>query len=98
MSKFTGRGQLVNRLAYQLGGGEVGRAKAIRVLQDQGLLELDGVTLTPEGQKRDAMTAGERAIDRAAKQTGKPSSAFSYDPVTNRATLRGAFARRAGRR
>lgn len=98
MSKFTGRYQLVNRLAYQLGGGEAGRLKAITILQQQGLMEPDGVTLTEEGKKRDAMTAGERAIDRAAKQTGKPRSAFSYDPVTNRASIRGAFARRAGRR
>lgn len=91
MSKFTGRGQLINRLTYQLGGD---RNKAIIVLQHQGLLEMDGVTLTPEGRKRDAMTAEERAIDRAVKSTGKPASAFSYDPHSNRVHVKGSFRRR----
>lgn len=93
MSKFTGRFQLVERLAYQLGGGEAGREKAVRILQQQGLLDPLGF-LTPEGKKRDAMTASERALDRASRETGKPTSAFSYDPNSNRVQLRGSFAPR----
>jgi hypothetical protein len=33
------------------------------------------------------MTAEERAIDRASKESGKPETQYTYDPTTNRATL-----------
>jgi hypothetical protein len=48
----------------------------------------DGKTLTAKGMKRNAMTAGERAVDRAAKASGKPKSDYKYNPLTNRATLK----------
>jgi hypothetical protein len=48
----------------------------------------DKGNLTAEGKRRDAMTAEERALDRARTRTGKPTTAFKYDPFTNRATLR----------
>jgi len=33
------------------------------------------------------MTAEERAIDRASKESGRPASDYTYNPSTNRATL-----------
>jgi hypothetical protein len=39
--------------------------------------------------KRNMMTAEERAKDRASKKTGKPKSAFKYNPKTNMAKLKG---------
>jgi hypothetical protein len=80
--KFMGRHQLIDRLAAQIGN----RDTAIEVLKKRGHLEADGKTLTAAGMKRDAMTAEERAKDRAAKSTGKPVSAFTYNPKTNQAT------------
>jgi len=79
--KFMGRGQLIDRLAAQIGN----RATAIEVLQKRGHLEADGKTLTKSGAARNAMTAEERAKDRAATKTGKPASSFTYNPKTNTA-------------
>jgi hypothetical protein len=50
-------------------------------------MNADG-TLTAKGKARDAMTAEERAIDRAAKRSKHPASAYTYNPQTNRATLK----------
>lgn len=83
MTKFLGRGQLLNRLAYQTGN----RDMAKQILIDRGHMRADG-TLTPAGIKRDNMTAAERAIERAAKESGKPKHKFSYDAKTNRASMR----------
>jgi len=77
--QFLGRGQLVNRLAMQVGD----RATAIALLQKRGHLKADGKTLTAEGEKRNAMTAEERAKDRASRSLHKPMSDFSYNPKTN---------------
>ena len=77
--KFMGRGQLINRLAAQVGS----REKAIKILQERGHLMSDGKTLTIEGKRRDAMTAEERSNDRASKKTGEPASHFRYNPITN---------------
>lgn len=79
-----GRGQLIDRLAAQVGS----RESAIKILQERGHLKADGKTFTAEGQRRNAMTAEERAKDRAAKRSGNPKSRYIYDPRTNRATLR----------
>jgi hypothetical protein len=83
--QFLGKGQLINRLASQVGD----RAKAISILQKRGHLKADGKTLTVEGAKRNAMSAKERAIDRASKRLGKPKSEFDYNPKTNNATKKG---------
>ena len=80
--KFMGRGQLVNRLAAQVGD----RGLAIEILKKRGHLKADGKTLTKEGMKRNAMTASERAKDRASKKSGAPASQFKYNPQTNTAT------------
>ena len=47
----------------------------------------DGKTLTAEGEKRNSMTAEERAKDRASKKTGKPANHFYYDKLKNNAKL-----------
>ena len=82
--KFMGRNQLIDRLTAQIGS----RDKAIATLQERGHLMADGKTFTAEGAKRDAMTAEERAKDRASKRTGESAKAFKYDPKTNRATFK----------
>jgi hypothetical protein len=82
--KFMGKGQLIDRLAAQVGDRDI----AIKLLQDRGHLKADGKTLTPEGEKRNAMTAQERAIDRATTKSGKPKGAYTYNPKTNTATLK----------
>ena len=82
--KFMGRDQLVNRLSAQVGS----RALAVNLLIDRGDMRKDGKTLTAQGKKRNAMTAEERAKDRAAKRSGKPASAYRYNRSTNSATLK----------
>lgn len=77
--KFSGRGQLVNRLAAQMGS----RKAAITMLKRRGHMNPDG-TLTHEGLKRDAMSAEERAKDRASTRAGRSSGVFTYDPRVNR--------------
>lgn len=85
MTKFMGRGQLLNRLAYQTGN----RDMAKQILIERGHMRADG-TLTAAGEKRDQMTAAERAIDRTVKENKikRPSSAYRYNPKTNRASLK----------
>jgi hypothetical protein len=80
--KFMGKGELVDRLAAQVGSRET----AIGILEKRGQMK-DG-KLTASGEARNAMTAEERAKDRAKTRTGKPISAFKYDPKTNSATLK----------
>ena len=77
--KFMGKGQLVDRLAAQVGSKEL----AIKLLKKRGHLT-EGGNLTTEGKARNNMTAEERAKDRASKATGEPKGNFSYNPVTNR--------------
>jgi len=79
----AGRHQLIERLAAQIGS----RAAAIEILQKRGHVDAKG-NLTAEGRKRDNMTAKERALDRASKASGKPSSAFTYNPKTNTTKLK----------
>ena len=77
--KFMGKNQLIDRLAAQVGS----RDTAVNILQQRGHLKADGKTFTAEGAKRNAMTAEERAKDRASKKTGAPVSAYKYNPKTN---------------
>jgi len=70
-----GRGELVPRLIAQLGGNE---SFAYALLKKRGHMNPDG-TLTAEGQKRNQMTAGERAHDRAGTTPGT----HTYDSTTN---------------
>lgn len=77
-----GRKQLIDRLAAQVGD----RDTALGILQKRGHVDADG-KLTASGKARDAMTAEERAKDRAVKATGRSAGDFSYNPRTNRATI-----------
>lgn len=77
--KFMGRGKLLERLTAQVGNKKL----AIEILQKRGHLKADGKTYTNAGMKRNAMTAEERAKDRASKKTGKPAKDFVYNPETN---------------
>ena len=78
--KAMGKGQLIDRLSAQVGS----RSLAINILKKRGDIKADGKTLTVHGKKRNAMTAEERAKDRASKATGKPASGFTYNASTNR--------------
>lgn len=79
-----GSNQLIERLTAQVGGN---RDMAIELLRKRGQMEPNSEKLTAAGQARNAMTAEERAKDRASKATGKPASKFTYNPATNRALL-----------
>ena len=79
--KFMGRGELLERLAAQVGD----RKLAIGILQKRGHLKEDGKTYTNAGIKRNAMTAEERAKDRASQKTGVSAKDFKYNPATNTA-------------
>jgi hypothetical protein len=77
--KFMGANQLLDRLTAQIGDRDL----AIRKLRERGHMETYSLNLTAAGRARDAMTAEERALDRAARRTGKPLTAFTYNPSTN---------------
>ena len=74
--QFMGRGELVSRLIAQLGGN---KEFAYALLKKRGHMNPDG-TLTAEGEKRNQMTAEERAFDRA----GESVHTHEYNPETNR--------------
>jgi hypothetical protein len=73
--KHMGRNQLVKRLIAQVGD----KGFAYALLKKRGHMNPDG-TLTAEGEKRNQMTADERAHDRA----GTTPSTHTYNPETNR--------------
>lgn len=81
--KFMGADSLIDRLAAQVGS----RDMAIGLLRKRGQMEEGSEKLTAAGQARNSMTAQERAKDRASK-SGHPATAYTYNPKTNRATLR----------
>ena len=78
-----GRNSLIDRLSAQVGS----KSFAIALLKKRGDLTPSG-ELTAKGMQRNKMTAEECAIDRASKESGRAASDYSYDPTTNRATLR----------
>lgn len=80
---YMGKNQLIDRLTAQVGGD---RQLALKILTERGHVYPGTEKLTPAGQKRDNMTAEERAKDRAATAAKKPASTFKYNPSTNRAT------------
>lgn len=79
-----GRNELINRLSAQVGS----RSMAIGILKKRGQLKSDGKTFTALGAVRNSMTAAERAKSRASKKSGKSVSEYTYNPKTNRATLK----------
>ena len=78
-----GRNSLIDRLSAQVGS----KSFAIALLKKRGDLTPSG-ELTAKGMQRNKMTAEERAIDRASKESGRSASDYTYDPTTNRATLK----------
>lgn len=84
--KFMGRNQMLDRLAAQVGNKE----EATKLLIARGHMTENG-KWTEAGEKRNAMTAAERAIDRAATAANKRHDQYKYDPKTNRATLKRKF-------
>ncbi len=83
-TEYMGRGQLINRLTSQVGD----RKKALDILAKRGHVVPGTSKLTPTGIIRNNMTAEERAIERAAKGSGKFTGMYQYDPKTNKATLK----------
>ena len=81
---FTGAGQLIEKLTEQVGDREL----ALKILEKRGHVYPNTDMLTEEGLLRDNMTAEERALDRAAKQTNKSPDNFIYDFTTNKAKLK----------
>ena len=81
--KFMGKGVLAKRLAAQVGD----KSLAYALLKKRGDMDAKG-NLTAKGRKRDAMTAAERAKDRASKESKRPTKDYTYNPRTNRATLK----------
>lgn len=83
---------LIDRLAEQLkdSGTDPREARnmALSILRDRGHVRRDSEELTPEGRQRDQLGAAGRAIDRAAKASGKPQHHYTYDARTNRAVLK----------
>ena len=72
-----GRGQLIPRLIAQVGN----RDFAMNLLKKRGHMDAAG-NLTPSGEKRNNMTAEERALDRY--NDGRPRK---YHSLTNSTTL-----------
>jgi len=80
---FLGRNQLIDRLSDQVGS----RDMALGILEKRGHVFPNSDKLTITGKIRDDMTAEERSLERAAKDSGKPVSSFTYDPLTNSTNL-----------
>lgn len=81
--EYMGRNQLIDRLTAQVGN----RDMAVKILQKRGMLHPDTEILTEKGKLRNAMTAEERAIDRAVNLSGKHKSEYIYNPKTNNVKL-----------
>jgi hypothetical protein len=79
---------LLTRLTRQIGTKDYpdARDEAKRILRERGHMYQNSERLTVEGQRREAMGPAGRAIDRAARQSGRPPSDFKY--VGGRAVLK----------
>lgn len=80
--------KIVERLTRQLRGKGIKNAKgaAYAFLTRAGILK--NGKLTAKGKRRNAMSPGQRAKDRAAKRSGRSTSSYKYNKRTNRATLK----------
>ena len=79
---------LKTRLTRQLSADGVDNAseEAVRILRERGHMHKNSELLTKAGQLREKMGPAARAIDRAAKRSGHPTSAYKY--VGGRAVLK----------
>lgn len=69
---------LLTRLTRQLSGVEGARDEAKAILRERGHMHKNSEKLTKEGQRREDMGPAGRAIDRAAKLSGRPKSDYIY--------------------
>jgi len=85
MSKYL---SLLTRLTRQIGTAEYpdAREEAKRILRERGHMKQNSEELTVAGKKREAMGPAKRAIDRAAKRTGRDPADFKY--IGGRAILK----------
>lgn len=63
-------------------------AIATKTLQKSGSMKKGSQKLTDKGKKRQGMGAAGRAIEREARGTKNPKSAYKYNPKTNQAKLK----------
>jgi hypothetical protein len=86
---------ILKRLTQQIKENSPGvkdpEAAAIAALQRYGSFKKGTTELTEHGKVRNEMSAGDRAIDRAVKRSGRKASEYNYDPKTNAATLKTKF-------
>jgi len=84
--------KILERLKSQLMSKGMPKPQAFAVatsqLQKHGILKKGTQQLTPKGNVRNSMTAGERAKDRASQESGHAKGAYNYNAKTNRATLK----------
>lgn len=80
--------RLVSQLKAKGYNDRSAHAIAVAALQRSGNLKPGTEEATSKGVERGRMSPGERAKDRAAKRSGRPTRDFTYDPRTNRATLK----------
>lgn len=81
--------KILERLIHQLKRSGKNYSSAISIaqssLQRAGVLKSGTQELTAYGEKRNSMTASERAKSREHKQSGKSISSLKYNQRTNRA-------------
>ena len=86
--------KILDRLVLQLQAKGMSKkaayAIATKKLQNSGNLNKGTNTATVKGSRRGNMTAGQRAIDRASKLSGRPKTDYMYNSKTNRAVLKRA--------
>jgi len=86
------KASILKRLVAQLERKGMSQAMANATartrLQKAGILKKGSDELTAYGKRRQAMGAAGRAKSRAAKESGKPASSYSYNAKSNRATLK----------
>jgi hypothetical protein len=80
--------RLVSQLKAKGHDDRSAHAIAVAALQRSGNLKSGTEEPTAKGIKRGRMSPGERAKDRAAKRSGRPTRDYQYNARTNRATLR----------
>ena len=79
---------LVTRLTRQIGTEKYPNARdeAVHILRERGHMYKNSERLTKEGKRREELGPAGRAIDRAARHSGRPQSDFKY--VGGRAVLK----------
>lgn len=82
--------KIVTRLTNQLRSKGVKNAAGVAVgkLRQFGILQKDSMTLTEKGKKRNKMSPGQRAKDRAARKSGRSPKDYTYNKQTNTVKLK----------